>query len=141
MCGAAQCHSTFSQNQGVVLDNVGGTRNAMVGQSGAGLISFDSARRYDPGDPLHSDLIQWLTQTDPFGRGIGRMPLDQPMANEDIAYLAKWIQNSAPGAQCDPSANGGMACNNTNVVTCKPDWNFGAVVQSCPGGCANGACQ
>jgi hypothetical protein len=140
MCGAAQCHSTFAQNQGVVLDNIGGVRTAMVGSSGAGLIRFDSMPHYDPGDPLHSDLIAWVTQTDPFGRGIGRMPLDQPMANEDITLLAKWVQASAPGAQCDPQANGGMSCNNTAVYMCQSDWNFGAQVTSCPNGCINGAC-
>jgi hypothetical protein len=140
MCGAAQCHSTFSQNQGVVLDNVSGVRTAMVGAAGVGLIRFDSMPHYDPADPFHSNLIAWLTETDPLARGIGRMPWDQPMPNEDIAFLAKWIQNSAPGAQCDPQANAGMACNNNAVFLCKADWNFGAQMMACPNGCVNGAC-
>jgi len=137
-CGAAQCHSTFSQNQSDVFDTVEGARSSLIRN---GLVRFDSALRYDPANPVNSDLIQWITQIDPLGRGIGRMPWDAPMPNEDIVYLEKWIQAGAPGAQCDPQANGGMACNDKTVVTCNSDWTFGAQVMTCPNNCAAGTCQ
>jgi hypothetical protein len=136
-CGAAQCHSTFAANQTLIFDTVGGTRSSLIKE---GLIRFDSKLRYDPANPVQADLIQWVTQTDPLNKGIGRMPWDAPMANEDILYLEQYIQASAPGAQCDPGANGGLACNNRTVVGCRSDWNFGAPVMTCPSNCASGAC-
>ncbi|HEY3803871.1 MAG TPA: hypothetical protein VGL61_14750 [Kofleriaceae bacterium] len=46
----------------------------------------------------------------------------------------------ALGAECNPNANGGLACNDDNLMMCGDDWNFGALVQLCAGGCEAGAC-
>jgi hypothetical protein len=169
-CGSVECHSTFAQSNGVVLDTYDAMRNTMVNHP---LISL-SSDEYDPTDPNDAILITWLTQTDPFGRGIGRMPYDAPMPNADIDLLKAWItgpvtvtadtcvkgttacpaldetcaddntcvlyQEPAKGAECDPSMTAGMACNGIDLWTCKSDWNFGELVQTCPSDCQLGAC-
>ena len=135
-CGGAQCHSTFAANRTDIFDTVEGARSSLVRN---GLIRFDS-NHYDPGNARNADLIQWITETDPKGLGIGRMPWDAPMPNEDIAYLIKWIAAGAPGAQCDPAASQGLACNNKDLVTCNQDWTFGTKMMTCANGCASGAC-
>jgi len=89
-CGSVECHSSFVQSNDVVLDTYSAMRDTIVNFQG-GLISFSDAP-YDPADPADSELITWLTQTDPFGRGIGRMPLDEPMPNADVELLKRWIQ-------------------------------------------------
>jgi hypothetical protein len=129
-CGAADCHSAFAANRTDVFDNVDGARRSLVDN---GLIRFTSAQ-YDPSDPAEADLILWLTQTDPFGLGYGRMPLDGPMPNADIVLLENWIIASAPGAECDPSLK--TACNDHDLVECNDDWNFGSLMQTCTGTCA-----
>ena len=134
-CGPAQCHSQFTQAKGDVFDTVDNARRSLVDN---GLIQFDSVN-YDPSHPQDAALIVWITQTDPFGLGIGRMPFDAPMPNEDVKVLEKWISKGAPGAQCNPAS--GPACNNKDRVMCNADWNFGAVIETCPGDCISGACR
>jgi len=136
-CGAANCHSSFAQQRGDVFDTVEASRRSLVVN---GLISFDSVQ-YDPADPDNAGLIIWISQTDPLGLGIGRMPLDAPMPNADVSFLKQYIKEGAPGAQCNPDANDGMACNNHTVYTCTKDWNFGDQVAVCPGDCISGKCQ
>lgn len=136
-CGAANCHSTFAQQRGDVFDTVDAARRSLVTN---GLIAFDSVN-YDPANPDNAQLIVWITQTDPYGLGIGRMPLTEPMPNEDVSFLKQYIREGAPGAQCNPDQNQGMACNNRTVYTCTPDWTFGDQVTVCPGDCINGVCQ
>jgi hypothetical protein len=135
-CGAAECHSTFSQAKGDVFDTVTAARRSLVRN---GLIDLDSSVN-DPADPDNAQLIVWITHTDPYGLGIGRMPLDAPMPNADVNLLKEYIRESAPGAQCDPDATGGRACNNHDLHTCTKDWNFGDLVEACPGECASGVC-
>jgi len=137
-CGDAQCHSTFRQAKGDVFDNVVATRRSLIRN---GLILFDSPQ-YDPDDPANSALIQWITQTDPLGLGIGRMPYDHPIPNEDVSFLEEYIREGAPGAQCDPDLNpDGTACNNHSVYKCTADWTFGDQIEVCAGECIGGKCQ
>ncbi|MBW2256417.1 MAG: hypothetical protein JRI25_17735, partial [Deltaproteobacteria bacterium] len=44
---------------------------------------------------------------------------------------------------CDPSANGGLACDGNNVVECRVGGRFGAVVEECPEDleCSDGECE
>ncbi len=139
-CGAAQCHSTFGQNGNDIFDTVIGARASLVDN---GLISFDSGQ-YDPGNPTGATLIHWLTDTDPFMAGIGRMPYDAPLPAEDLRFLEDFIAAKAPGAQCNPDFDLGYACDDFELKRCE-DWNFGAVVYSCKApnetGCAIGKCQ
>jgi len=86
-CGVAQCHSTWAQNKGDVFDTLDGMRRSIVNN---GLVILDSLQ-FDPADPASSALVTWVTKTDPFGLGIGRMPYDAPMPNEDVHFLEKWI--------------------------------------------------
>ena len=142
-CGATQCHSGFSQQGNDVFDTPDATRATLVDN---GLITFNSTK-YDPDSPGKADLIIWITETVPFGgvpgkdgKPIGRMPYDAPMPNKDVLLLKEWIAAQAPGAQCNPDANQGKACNNKEVVECTPDWNFGPRVQLCSGDCVAGTC-
>jgi hypothetical protein len=140
-CGAAQCHSTFTQAGLMVFDNPKGTREALVGDKSifGPLLDFDSQALEPGADP--QALMVWLTEIDPFNAKIGRMPYDAPMPNKDIKLLEEWIQNEAPGAQCDPTRNMGMACDNLTVVRCTADWNFGERVMVCPTSCGAGMCR
>lgn len=135
-CGTTNCHSSFVRAGDVVLDTPENVRRTLVG---GGLVQFDSGK-YDPDAPENANLIVWITQIDPFGRGIGRMPFDAPMPNRDVELLEEWISVQAPGAQCNPEINEGQACNNNEVVQCNADWTFGARVQVCTGDCVQGKC-
>jgi hypothetical protein len=136
-CAKTQCHSTFAQVANNVFDTPDGVRRSLVDH---GLILFDSTQ-YDPDDPQNAALIIWMTETDPFGLGTGRMPLDAPMPNKDVLLLEEWIAAEAPGAQCNPEAHGGMACHDKEVVQCNADWTFGERVQLCTGDCIQGTCR
>jgi hypothetical protein len=135
-CGATQCHSSFTQASGVVFDTPEAARRTLIGGQ---LIQFGS-ENYDPDKPEDAALIHWITDIDPFGLGVGRMPFDSPMPNKDVLLLQEWISKQAPGAQCDPEENNGNACNNKEVVKCNMDWTFGARVQLCAGECGAGMC-
>jgi hypothetical protein len=135
-CGTTQCHSSYVQAGGLVLDTPAHVRRTLIG---GGLIQFDSGQ-YDPDSPRNAGLITWITQIDPFGRGIGRMPFDAPIPNKDVALLEEWISVQAPGAQCNPNLNEGRACNNKEVVQCNADWTFGPRITICTGECVQGMC-
>jgi hypothetical protein len=133
-CGEAACHSSFAANRGYVFDTVDAARHTLI-ESDPPLIQFD-ANQYDPAKPALANLIIWLTETDPFALGYGRMPLDGPMPNEDVYFLEEWIQAHAPGAECDPKYP--TACDINDVVLCGDDWNFGPVVDTCATTCVLG---
>ena len=138
-CGAAECHSTFSGNDHDVFDTVIGTRSSLVNNN---LIELDS-NQDDRLDPSNASLIVWVTQIDPFRRGIGRMPYDHPMAFEDVKFLEDWIAAGARGAQCNPGLNTGLACDGDKVVACDSSWNFGTPMTDCKAmakSCINGGC-
>jgi hypothetical protein len=139
-CGAAQCHSTFAGNDHDVFDTVIGVRSSLVNN---GLVELDVSRN-DRDDPSSANLIIWITQIDPFGLGIGRMPYDAPMPAADVELLENWIQAGARGAQCNPAFNAGLACDSNTVVHCDESWNFSTPVVDCTTSnqaCLNGACK
>jgi hypothetical protein len=138
-CGAAQCHSTFAGNDHDVFDTVIGVRSSLVNN---GLIELDSTKN-DRLDPGGANVIIWITQIDPFGLGIGRMPYDAPMPVQDVELLESWIKNGARGAQCNPDSTGGFACDNNSVVRCDAEWNFSTPMIDCATvgkSCLSGAC-
>lgn len=141
-CGVTQCHSSFKQANEVVLDTPEHTRETLVR---AGLVRFD-ADKNDLLAPSKADLIVWITETDPFSAGIGRMPNDAPLPNRDVKLLIEWIGKGAPGAQCNPNRNNAKVCmedaaGREVVVTCTEDWNFDkSTAVPCANGCAAGAC-
>lgn len=140
-CGQAQCHSRFRQAGGLSFSNPEDARRSLVLPNAAPLLSFTS-EKFDPlstGGP--PNLIRWVTEIDPFGTGIGRMPFDAPLPNRDIDLLEVWIRapraavdsngntivapgGSARGAQCNPELFGGFACRGTEKVRCNSDGNF-----------------
>lgn len=86
-CGMAQCHSAFKQAGGRSFDSLVEMRRSIVD---FGLVTLDSLQ-FDPRDPARAALTVWVTAIDPFRRGIGRMPLDAPLADADVEYLKRWI--------------------------------------------------
>ncbi len=133
-CGKAECHSTFAQAQGYVLDTVAGARASIVDN----LVVL-------PGDqmaPTGSQLYQSITTGLPSRTGLSgliRMPYDAPMPNEDIYLIQDWIAAGADGAQCVPDT--GYVCDGNNLVACTADGNFGELQMTCPGTCATGVCE
>lgn len=117
-CGAAECHSTFTQagpgTTPYVFDTLVGMRRTIVEN---GLVVLDS-NQFDPAAPAGAALITWLTKTDPFQLGIGRMPYDAPMPNEDIHFLEDWIQGTVTETTDGATCSGSLACL-TPGATCK----------------------
>lgn len=149
-CGQTQCHSTFKRQGGLVFDHPDSVRRSLLRQGNDALLSFTSDK-YDP-RPIETtdvpDLIVWVTEIDPFGNGIGRMPFDAPLADRDIQLLGLWIREdkdpvtraprvggNAVGAQCNPELYDGLACNLNELVLCGEDWNFAESQQICDRGC------
>src|SRR5690606_35868496 len=119
-CAATQCHSTFRQAGGLIFDSPEHVRASLQSNF---YVRFNSAD-YDPDNPARAPIIRWVTELDPFGIGVGRMPFDAPMPNRDVELLMEWISVGAPGAQCDPTRFGGRACNDNEIVQCNDDWTF-----------------
>jgi hypothetical protein len=126
-CGLTNCHSTFTQNDGLVFDRVEAVRE---------MIRVDLTVAADPDgaprprlispiarEPIEQPLYYNLTQTmrvDP--PAAQRMPLDAPMPDVDVNYLVAWLAAGAPGA-CVGEA---FTCTpGTNIrVTCGPHATF-----------------
>lgn len=129
-CAAAECHSAFKMEVGDEFDTVDATRRTIVDN---GLVN--------PGSSGSSLLYQSITIGAPSILSPGstvRMPFDAPMPDADVALIAAWITEGAPGAQClaNDQGNGcsvtGPVGNKTyHVVKCI-DGNIGAVVMDCP---------
>jgi hypothetical protein len=117
-CGGAECHSTFAQSNGIVLDTYEGMRTTMVyGGLHGNLLSFASDQ-YDPSAPQLSSLITWLTQIDPFMYGVGRMPLDEAMPNADIDLLEAWISGPVTSVDDDATCIPGVTACPQVTDTC-----------------------
>ncbi|HEX8108098.1 MAG TPA: hypothetical protein VF516_10250 [Kofleriaceae bacterium] len=129
-CAAAECHSAFKREVGDEFDTVDATRRTIVNN---GLVN--------PGNPGSSVLYTSITIGAPSILSPGstvRMPFDAPMPDADVALIAAWIQDGAPGAQCLANDQGnGCSVTGTgagrvyHVVQCV-DGNIGAVVMDCP---------
>jgi hypothetical protein len=142
-CGAAQCHSSFKQSATYVFDTPEGARSSLVNNL---VFLGPDTETYDPYNARKAGLIRWITETDPDGRGIGRMPFDAPLPNRDVELLIEWIEHKAPGAQCDPSIDSAKSCTFDDSgrvvsVSCTADWNFDfSTAIPCTDGCALGQC-
>ena len=109
-CGTANCHSTWKHMNGNTFDTVSGTEYTlsrllpppndalppligclgsdnvtMIDPCDLGFDGFDARRTY-----LYQVMVDRDTEGD-------RMPLDQPLPNKDIEFIAAWINNGAPG--------------------------------------------
>lgn len=123
-CGNAQCHSSFREQEEIVLDTVEAARRQVLRDTPRPSLSTDAAGNVviakNPDEAL---LIDVLT------RAVDRMPYDQPLPDNDIDYLIRYVAMGTPGAQCVPDQ--GNTCVDHLVMTCKPDWNLGEVVEDC----------
>ncbi len=75
-CGTVACHSTTTQIEGYAFDTLAGARRALN-------------RLVTRGNANGSRLIR-ITRSN-------EMPPDAPMADEDIALVATWIDGGAQG--------------------------------------------
>ncbi len=102
-CGAAVCHSSFRQADGLVFDTVDNARNTF--QNDPQLIGFDE------GDPTKTPgLVLNLTIEQ---AGAPRMPYDQPLPDADVELIEDWLKHGAPGV-----CNGVRACLGNFTVGC-----------------------
>lgn len=132
-CGNAQCHSQFRQAEGYVFDTVENARPHLVDMVGGITIGTDGLPE---GDVSSSLLYSVLT------REVDRMPYDQPLPEQDIELIQRWIQVGAPGSQCDPNDFNGRTCVGLDVYECTADYNLGELVQECGAQtCSQGKCQ
>jgi hypothetical protein len=87
-CGTAGCHSSLTRTAGLVLDNrVDAYRSlteAMI-EAGSYLVP-EAPEACDGRQPFQSQLHYLLR-----GDGIGRMPPDAPLPEEDIALIERWL--------------------------------------------------
>jgi hypothetical protein len=127
-CGEAQCHSTFSGNLHDIFDTVNGTRSSIVRN---GLVTLSVDVGDDREDPVAAPLIGWITLPTGLNPIVGRMPWDAPLAKEDVGLLEGWIKDGAKGAQCDPEAPMGLACDHETLRECGTDWNFSTALADC----------
>jgi hypothetical protein len=150
-CGQAQCHSSFHQAGGRAFDTPKAVRETLL-RPDKPLLHFDRDQ-YDPLLELReegevSDLVKWVLPLNDVNDEVGRMPFDSPLPTRDIELLKIWIRapvvltdgtrragGKAEGAQCNPANYGGLACDDRDIVMCRPDFMFGEPVESCTKGC------
>ena len=122
-CGNAQCHSSFRQAEGFALDTVEAVKREMLSLAPIGLGTAPGGQPIFTADPDQTQLIDVLT------RAVDRMPYDQPLPENDIDYLRRFIEHGAPGAQCLPELE--TACIDEYLFECKPDANYGRFLEDC----------
>jgi hypothetical protein len=87
-CGRAACHSTATKSHDLAFDTLDNARAALMttqGRRGA------NQKMVVPGDSASSRLVTVLDDSQRI------MPPDQPLADADIALIARWIDAGAPG--------------------------------------------
>ncbi len=108
-CAAAQCHSTFRQQNGYDFETVKTAR-----------ASFQS-------DPVLVDVTDINTTTPPTlilnltleqGQGARRMPYDAPLPNADVDLIQRWLEAGLPGI-CPAGAT--SACLGAKLLPCLED--------------------
>lgn len=112
-CGIAGCHDAGSASDGVVLTDY-----------------FSVIRTADvrPGNPNGSDLFEVLTEKDPDKRM--PPPPNQPLSEEQIAKIEKWIRQGAKNNACESNN-----CDTMNVTFSGQIW---PVIQNSCLGCHSG---
>src|SRR5262249_21599752 len=121
----AECHSTFTQTQGIELQTVEGARRTLIA---TGTIRFDPSEMQTAKDTtLYLSLTKGVSSREGL-TGLVRMPYDAPMPNDDVYLILDWLQEGAEGAQCVPGQ--GTVCNGSDGYTCTDDGNFGELVSS-----------
>jgi hypothetical protein len=93
-CSVPGCHDAASAQDGVVLTNYQ---------------SIMSTGEIEPGDPNDSELYEVITESDP-GDRMPRPP-QNPLSQQQIQLIYKWIQQGAKNNSCD------QICTDTVNVT------------------------
>jgi hypothetical protein len=131
-CGSAQCHSSFTHSYNYTFDTVKGAQRSILDNHLAEAVT-------DSSDPAQARIVVVVANATGLTPEIGRMPYDAPLPEDDIKLLEAWVAAGAEGAQCDPDAPEGVACNGDSVVECGPNGNFfTAPLIVCSMGCEPG---
>ncbi|HEY4177746.1 MAG TPA: hypothetical protein VGM90_12960 [Kofleriaceae bacterium] len=85
-CATANCHSSFTQAEGVILSNVDDARTTLRNYVSPGDVSTDDG-----------GLLCYLLSPGGKDAPCKRMPYDAPLANADINLIYLWIQSGAEG--------------------------------------------
>jgi hypothetical protein len=102
-CATAECHSSLRAQDGYVFDTVEHTQDSLADANDqTGFRSIGAL--ITPGDPMNSPLVSVLNGQNDFVKDENKplMPLDHPLANKDIFFIAKWIENGAAGYELAP---------------------------------------
>lgn len=94
-CAKSGCHDAASHQDGVILDSYENIMNTAD---------------IRPGNPGGSDLYEHITEDDEDKRM--PPPPNDPLTQEQIALIRKWIQTGAQNLTC----NEGNACDDSNVT-------------------------
>jgi len=137
-CGAAECHSQYTQQVGDEYDTVESARRTFV--SHFQLTTPDPNNCGPSNGTVGQDTMivtaltrgcaSYLGTTQNGKLAIVRMPYDAPMPSEDIQLIVDWINAGASGAQCIPG-QGDVCGHNNDAYTCDDDGNLGVFVRLC----------
>ncbi len=97
-CGAAQCHSSFKQADGLVFDTIDGARTTFQSDD----------QLFGTGETPTLIFNLTLEQV-----GKPRMPIEAPIPDVDIQLIKEWMQAGAPGV-----CVGARSCLGSYVVSC-----------------------
>jgi hypothetical protein len=101
-CGTAECHSAMKAERGDVFDSVAAAKHTMevthpdLVVPCAWLTNEDPATCAQNNHDLQSSYLIHVITVGDYTDG-NRMPLDQPMSNQDIVLLTRWIRDGAEG--------------------------------------------
>lgn len=97
-CGMEGCHSSTSNNKGVII---------------ASYLTVRNTADVSPGDPNGSELYEVITSTNP--DKVMPPPPANALSAEQIGLIRKWIEQGAKNLACDDSTGQGP-CDTTNVL-------------------------
>lgn len=117
-CAAAQCHSSFARKDGFSFSTVEESRDGITDMV-AGAIDAP-----DHGNPDRAQFVIVLN------RAVKRMPYDQALSNGDQQLIREFIEDGAPGAQCNPADGETQCLGLDKVITCGDDYNL-TIVEDC----------
>lgn len=92
-CATAECHSAMKAQNGYVFDSVAAANTSLQPPM---VLTCDEPPCTKA--PAGSYLLTVISKADDEGN---RMPLDQPLANKDIALIAQWLLDGAPGFELE----------------------------------------
>ncbi len=101
-CGTAECHSAMKAEKNDIFDSVEAAKHTMevthpdLVATCAWLTTKDPATCAQNNDDIQGSYLIHVITVGDYSDG-NLMPLDQPMSNQDIVLLTRWIRDGAEG--------------------------------------------